>query len=158
MQILESNPYFWLSAHGSWLICTLSFSKKSCLTLHLSACDVNEHFLSSASKKKKRWRKNRWKTDPDADDATAAVTSLAIHAHVYLRLINSQQIGSSNIDTGLTKVTLWTCLWMWEIELRVGEAAQKPNNSVGSFVGLDRRKGKKNPDCSCTERSIRTRH
>lgn len=41
----------------------------------------------------------------------------------------------------------------------MGEAVQEPNNSVGSFAGLDRRKEKKkNPDCSCPERSIRTRH
>lgn len=86
---------------------------------HLSACGGKKHFLSSAfwnksSNLSSGSRNKRCKTDPDWDDATVADISLTFGTNIYLRLINPQQTDSSDIDTGLTKVTLWMCLWMCE--------------------------------------------
>lgn len=68
-------------------------------------CNVKKTFLKKSSNLSSASRTPRWKTDTD-DDVPAVDISVTFRTNGDLRHINVQQIGSSNIDSGLTKVPL----------------------------------------------------
>lgn len=95
-------------------------------------------------KEKKMEEKNGWKTDPDADDAAAAVTSLAFqHSRLPGVLLTRNKLAAQILTPGWRRSRFERVYECGRRSFGVGEAVQRPNNSVGSYVGLDRRKEKK---------------